>query len=141
MWFRVLIACAAVCVLAAVVTGCSVVGGSRQALDGTEWVLTSWSDSTQDPTAFRITARFSDGQVGGTSGVNAYGAPYRTGFGGRFSVGEVSTTLMAGPEPAMRAEATYVRLLGEARAYALGEDRLALLDADGSELLVFAPAR
>lgn len=122
-------------------SGCSVFGTPRAALDGTEWVLVSWAASPPDPTGFRITAAFADGRVGGSSGVNSYGASYRTGLGGRFAVGEVSSTLMAGPEPAMRAEAAYLDLLKKARGYVLGEERLALVDGDGNELLVFAPAR
>jgi hypothetical protein len=37
---------------------------------------TGWSGSDGDPSAFRITANFGEGQMAGTSGVNSYFGPY-----------------------------------------------------------------
>jgi heat shock protein HslJ len=110
------------------------------ALDGTGWKLMSWSESAQDPDEFTITASFADGRVGGTSAVNSYGGQYTTGPGEAFSTGEIASTMMAGPEPAMRAEQTYLELLGAAATYELAGDTLTLFDEFGDEALVFAPA-
>jgi heat shock protein HslJ len=72
--------------------------------------------------------------------VNSYGGPYALGPGSAFSVGQIASTEMAGPEPAMRAEGAYVTLLGQARAYRVEAGRLTLLDAGGNESLIFEAA-
>ena len=86
-----------------------------ETLEGTQWKLVGWTLSSLSPTDFTITAEFSGGQISGSSGVNRFGGPYRAGPGKTFSVGQLAGTLMAGPEPAMRAESAYLKLLGEAR--------------------------
>jgi heat shock protein HslJ len=132
---------------ATVVAGCS--SGSRAgengdvttphqvSLEGSAWRLTGWSVGSQDPNDFTITAEFKDGRVGGTSAVNQYGGPYRTGDDGAFSVGELASTMMAGPEPDMRAEQTYLKLLAEAKRFAVDGTTLTLLDANGNESLIY----
>jgi heat shock protein HslJ len=118
----------------------TVIGCGRQAqLDGTGWVLTAWSVSALSPADFQITASFADGQISGTSAVNQYGGPCIADADGHFSAGALMSTEMAGSEPAMRAEAAYIKLLQPARSYRLEGGRLTLMDADGGELLVFAP--
>lgn len=119
---------------AALAAGC----GDKAALDGTSWRLVGWSISAIDPADFTITAQFRDGQMGGTSAVNSYGASYETGGDGSLSLGAISATEMAGPEPAMQAEAAYFALLQRVRAYRLDGDELTLLDGNGNELLIFA---
>ena len=133
---------------AAVVAGCgsssggSGGGGSTSAasLAGTSWKLTGWSISSQDPEDFTITAEFKDGRIGGTSAVNQYGGPYTVGDDGSFSIGELVSTMMAGPEPAMRAEQTYLNLLAEAKKFELDGKTLTLANANGNELLVYTAA-
>ena len=109
-------------------------------LDGTRWMLRSWSASSLAPTDFTITAEFAGGQISGTSAVNRYFGAYTAGRDGQFSVGELGSTLMAGPEPAMQAETTYTTLLRAARAYRVEGTTLVLLDAGGSEQLVYDAA-
>ena len=101
--------------LAAVAAGCGGSGGSSPSLEGTAWKLTGWSISSQDPNDFTITAQFADGRIGGTSAVNTYGGPYTTGDDGAFSVGDLVSTMMAGPEPDMQAETDYMTLLAAAK--------------------------
>ena len=132
---------------ASVVAGCSsgssgggngdVTTPHQVSLEGSAWRLTGWSVSGQDPNDFTITAEFKDGRIGGTSAVNQYGGPYTTGDDGSFSVGELVSTMMAGPEPGMRAEQTYLKLLAEAKKFAVDGKTLTLLDANGSESLVY----
>ena len=133
-----LLAAAALLALAAVVAGCGGSGGSSPSLEGTSWKLTGWSVSSQDPNDFTITAQFADGRIGGTSAVNSYGGPYTTGDDGSFSVGDLVSTMMAGPEPDMRAEADYMTLLAAARQYKVDGETLTLLDAGGNESLIYA---
>ena len=56
---------------------------------------------------------------------------------GSFSTGEITQTLMAGSEAAMRAEQTYLDLLSQARQYDVEGDTLTLLGEGGAELLIF----
>ena len=123
--------------LAAVAAGCGGSGGSSPSLEGTAWKLTGWSISSQDPNDFTITAQFADGRIGGTSAVNTYGGPYTTGDDGAFSVGDLVSTMMAGPEPDMRAETDYMTLLAAARQYEVDGETLTLLDAGGNESLIY----
>jgi heat shock protein HslJ len=117
--------------------GCSR-GGSP--LDGTEWRLAGWTLSSLSPADFRITAKFADGRISGSSGVNSYSGPYRLGSRHSFAAGPLASTEMGGPEPAMRAEGAYMTLLRQARSYELAEGRLTLFDEGGSESLIFEAA-
>ena len=138
----------AVALAAAVAAGCgsssggSGGGGSTSAasLAGTSWKLTGWSVSSQDPNDFTITAEFKDGRIGGTSAVNQYGGPYTAGDDGSFSTGELVSTMMAGPEPDMRAEQAYLKLLPQAKKFTVDGKTLTLSDSSGNELLIYTAA-
>ena len=126
---------------ALVVAGCGSGGGdsgSAPSLEGTSWRLTGWSASSLDPADFTITAQFADGKIGGKSAVNTYGGPYEAGEDGSFSVGDLASTMMAGPEPDMRTETIYLQLLAEAKSYAVEGETLTLSDANGNESLIYA---
>ena len=155
--FRMLTAGALISVLGLVVAslttlgGCSNGGGSSDdgspaaspaagSLDGTQWLLSGWSVSSLDPADFTITAAFAEGQISGNSGVNSYSGPYTSGPGDAFSTGPLASTMMAGPEPAMRAESAYAKLLSEAVSYLVTPETLLLYDAGGNESLVFNAA-
>ena len=137
-----------VALAAAVAAGCgsssggSGGGGSAPAasLAGTSWKLTGWSASSLDPIDFTITAEFKDGRIGGTSAVNQYGGPYTAGDDGSFSTGELVSTMMAGPEPDMRAEQAYLKLLPQAKKFTVDGKTLTLSDASGNELLIYTAA-
>jgi heat shock protein HslJ len=118
----------------AVATGCAL---APDPLDGTAWRLAEWSVSSIDPAAVSITAKFADDQISGDSGVNSYNGSYATGSGNAFSISEVGATLMAGPEPAMRAESAYMTLLAGARSYKLADGTLTLYDQGGNESLIY----
>lgn len=133
---RITAASLACALLAVTLTSCS----GPDSLDGTSWRLVAWSVESVDPGEFTITAEFSDGRIGGTSAVNSYGGEYGAGPRNAFEVGEIAQTLMAGPEPAMRAESAYHELLRSASSYRLDGTRLTLYDANGTESLVFEAA-
>jgi heat shock protein HslJ len=131
----VMIVCMAAVVLA-LAAACG--SGSTPDLNGTSWRVVSWSDTSQDPAAFSITADFKDGAVSGMSAVNTYHGPYTVGPGDQFSVGALASTKMAGPEAAMQAESTYLQLLEAAKSCKLEGDKLTLFAADGGASLVYA---
>jgi heat shock protein HslJ len=140
---KLITAAAMVCMVAALVVaglGCGSSGGGGSTtpdLNGTAWKLTAWSVSAQSPADFTITAEFKDGTISGTSAVNTYHGPFTTGPGDAFSVGAVAGTKMAGPEPAMNAETTYLQLLQSAKRYTVEGSTLTLFDANGNEALVY----
>ncbi len=119
------------------VAGCGGSGREPATLDGTAWGLTGWTLSSISPEDFTITAQFADGKISGKSAVNTYGGPYTEGPGDAFSVGELVSTMMAGPEPDMRAEQAYLTLLAQAKSYMLKGGGLTLFDENGNESLIF----
>jgi len=118
--------------------GCGASEETAAELDGSSWRLSGWSLSSLDPSDFTITAEFAGGGVGGTSAVNTYRGSYETGADGAFSVSEIASTMMAGPEPDMRAEQAYIELLDGAASCALEGDTLTLFDEGGNESLIFS---
>jgi len=123
--------------IASLVLACGSGGGGTPQLDGTSWKLTGWSVSAQDPNDFTITAGFKDGQIAGKAPVNTYSGPYTVGPDDAFSVGAVASTKMAGPEPDMRAESIYFKLLAEAKKAAVDGDTLTLSDGNGNQSLIY----
>lgn len=107
-------------------------------LDGTAWVLTR-AHGLGVPPGVAITARFEGGRVGGSAGVNRYGAPVQV-TGGTLTVGDALTTCMAGPPDAMRAERAYLAALAAVRTWHVDPSgTLVLADGGGRPLLELAP--
>ncbi|MGI6366748.1 MAG: META domain-containing protein [Anaerolineae bacterium] len=109
-------------------------GGRTATLSG-DWRVTGWSAPTAIPADVEITARFAEGSITGRSGVNQYSSELTLGPGDAFQVGDVITTLMAGPEPAMQAEETYLDLLQRVVRFQLAGDTLTLYDEGGEAIL------
>jgi heat shock protein HslJ len=123
-----------IAVTSLVPTACSLAGSP---LEGSRWKLSEWTISSIAPAQVTITAEFAGGRLSGNSGVNSYSGSYKVGPGNTFSGGPFAGTLMAGPEPAMRAEQAYLTLLGQARSYRLANGKLTLYDQGGNESLIF----
>jgi heat shock protein HslJ len=111
---------------------------ARATLEGIDWRLTHGIDvGTGRPTS----ARFVDGTLSGQGPVNRYRATYTLPGGGRLSIAPSAMTLMAGPEPAMAAEAAYGQLLAAVASFrGEGDGGLALLDASGDPILRYERA-
>jgi heat shock protein HslJ len=122
------------------VAGCGGSGSDTPSLDGTAWRLAEWTLSSLDPSDFTIAAAFANGKISGKSGVNTYGGPYTEGPGDVFSVGDLASTMMAGPEPAMRAEQAYLKLLADAKSHKVANGGLTLFDGSGNQSLIFTAA-
>ena len=131
-------AMAAIPLIATSVIALSGCAREQSELDGSRWRLAEWTLSSLSPGEFDITAVFADGQISGQGGVNSYGGPYTLGSHQSFKVGSITSTEMAGPEPAMRAEGAYLTLLGQAASYRVDAGRLTLFDSGGNESLIFA---
>jgi len=119
------------------ITGCDLLIKSTP-LEGTQWVLVGWSNSTIAPEDFRITAQFNNGEISGQSAINSYGGNFSAYRNGDFSVSQISSTLMAGEEPAMQAEQVYFELLSKAAFFTIrNQVDLFLYDSQQNELLVY----
>ena len=136
-----LVECAASVLIAAlVVAGCSQQAQQPQ-MDGTRWTLSGWAESTPIPADVTITAEFTGTTLSGNSGVNSYSGAYEAEGSGAFSAGPLAGTMMAGPKPAMDAEAAYLRRLEAARSYAMTAGTLVLKDGEGKDSLTFKTAQ
>ena len=106
-------------------------------LDGTKWQLLTL-DGQAPLMGTTITATFTKSEIGGSSGCNSYSGSY-TLEGSSIQFGDIGGTEMAcmEPEGAMDQEQSFLRALRRVASYRLGAGQLELLDAAGSEVLVF----
>jgi len=109
-------------------------------LEGAEWSLSGSSVSSVDLAAVGITAKFDGKIMSGFSGVNQYTGGYTAGTDGSFKVGKIAGTLMAGPEPLMKAESTYLKLLEGCDSFAV-TDGVLKLSTGGNETLIYEKAK
>ena len=130
--------------LAAALLACNPTAGDgtqtpTTALEGTEWRLVTLN--RQAPLAGTvITARFSQGQISGSSGCNSYFGSY-TLRGSALQIQGLGGTEMACLEPqgVMEQEQIFLQTLGEVAGYQLTDDQLTLQDAQSNAVLVFVP--
>lgn len=107
-------------------------------LDETRWLLQSLrGQPLLEDTA--ITAKFSSGEISGTSGCNFYGAKISFSPFNRIKINEIANTEMGCREPPglMEQEGLYLTTLATGEAYQLDEDELVILDKSGETLLHF----
>ena len=124
----------ALAALALLLSGCA---GMRARVESSTWRLVEWGATAQPLPEAAITARFANGQVTGRSAVNTYSGRMTLGPGITMAIGPLASTRMAGPEPAMRAERTYLALLSDSRKFQLRDGRLTLRDGNDDITLVF----
>lgn len=123
--------------------GCGGTGGTGGNLEGINWALESYDSGgvmKDAPAGITATALFEGGSVGGFSGVNTYSGPYKAS-GSELSIGNLASTMMAGPPELMDFEQAYLSALQDVSSFSADGGGLALLDEDGRELLVFAEAK
>jgi len=111
-------------------------GQDPKELEGTEWRLTEAMGSTTELGGVGITIAFDGEQMGGFSGVNTYGGSYTADEDGNLELGQINSTLMAGPAPAMAAEAAYMAILQTCDGYRIKSGTLTLTE-DSNDRLVF----
>lgn len=139
-------ATAALLALTVLTAGCGQTSESSgvNRLAHTDWEVTSFDDSgtmkAPDPTTI-LTASFGVSDVSGSTGVcNLYTAPYRI-EGAVLSLGSLSLTGAACPEPGFNAQAdAFVSALSKSETYELRDNILELLDEDGHMMLSLRPA-
>ena len=113
------------------------------ALQGQTWQLVTYVDAqgvTKSPIVdTKITARFSDGQVGGNAGCNQYFAGYQF-EGDQLTIQNAGSTLMAcvTPEGVMVQEQAFLNRLSEAASYRIRGVQLEILDSNDKTILAFS---
>ena len=105
---------------------------------GVSWTLVTL-DGQAPLAGTTITATFSEGGIGGSSGCNSYFGTY-TAEGSSLRIEGIGMTEMACLDPAgvMDQEQAYLQALSEVTGYRLGEGQLEMLDSTGAALLVYA---
>jgi len=114
-------------------------------LPGTEWTLTSLTDSSLIEDT-EITLFFKEAYLGGTMTCNQYGGgpdsgKYTPTADGRLAIPQLAVTvqLCAEPEGIMEQEAAYIEALHDAATYQVTDGRLEIADASGRTTLLFRP--
>jgi heat shock protein HslJ len=106
-------------------------------LEGPTWRLVSLSGKEERAMATSprgVTARFLSGRVEGFSGCNSYGGTY-TIEGDRVTLGPLTGTMMACPEPAMALENAFKAAFVGTIRFAIAEDRLTVMTEAGGTLV------
>jgi heat shock protein HslJ len=111
----------------------------RDALDGTNWTLYAYR-KTKPIEGTTITAAFSEGQITGSAGCNAFSASYQIEGNQITIISPLAMTVMSclTPEGVMEQESFISESLLEAERFSLNGDNLILIRPDG-ETLTFMP--
>lgn len=106
--------------------------------EGVTWVLNSYGDEGNLIQALpdkEVTLTFNeDKSLGGNSGVNLYGGEYMID-GTKIAIGNLMSTEMAGPEPLMNQESTFLKILQSAESFDMEGQTLTITGTEG--VLVF----
>lgn len=111
-----------------------------KSLAGSQWQLHSMEGQTLSAVN-PPDIQFDSERVSGFSGCNRYFGNYTGSNDGVFSVGAIGATKMACMGERDQVEQRYLRLLQQAKIYAVTRDRLHLLDARRNPLLVFTAVK
>ena len=108
-------------------------------ISNTKWKLTGWSINSISTDVSNITLEINDDNtISGNGGVNNYSASYTIGFGNKFSIGDIKSTLIASLNNIINeAESNYFTLLKEVSYYELKDNELILLDSGKNQILIF----
>ena len=128
--------------VAGALAGCSLAQDERDELAervyDRNWVVSQVLGTPAAPGVIATLLIEDDGKVSGNAGCNGF-------FGSAIidknaiSFGNLGTTRMACPEPAMGQEDRMLAALDSTRGYRLDAQELVLLDADGNPVLRFSP--
>ncbi|MHB8807035.1 MAG: META domain-containing protein [Anaerolineaceae bacterium] len=106
---------------------------AKDTLNETSWLLTAIDDApTLEGT--KVTAEFSEGQIGGSSGCNSYGGSYET-KGEKITTSSIVMTLMACQDASiMEQEQTFLQYLQDAQTFQISGKQLQIFDSNGRAL-------
>ena len=127
--------------LVALVSGC---GGDDDAVNAPTMLEGSWSlvtlgDAAADP-AVPTTLSLNNGQATGNAGINTFNGPYSAPSDGVLTFGTLASTMMAGPDNAMKQEQDFLAALGATKKFTTDNGNLVLMDDSEAKLAVLKPA-
>ena len=129
---RVVFWIAAAALFLVLLTACGEIN-PRDALNGSAWTLAALGD-TPPLKGRKVTVKFADGQIGGSSGCNSYGGTYEI-KGGKITTRSIAVTMMACADPGvMEQEQTFQEYLQDAQTFKLSEGQLQIFRSDGKAL-------
>jgi heat shock protein HslJ len=123
--------------LVALLSGC---GGDDNApnaptmLQGT-WKLETLNGAKSDP-AVVSTLTMNDGTANGNAGVNTFNGSYSAPSDGVLTFGPLATTMMAGPDNAMKQEQDFLKALADTKKFTTEDGALVLMDDAETKLAV-----
>ena len=133
LWVRVLVSL--LVVAGTMAAGC---GTKTSSLSGTDWRLVTLAGQPA-LAEFPVTMSFDQkGGISGSSGVNRYVGTYKVDGKTLTVSSPLAGTLMAGPEPAMNQEKSFLDALAATKAHSVSGDTLTLSDGSKVELATFA---
>jgi len=113
-------------------------------LERTDWVCTGYNNGQEAFVSIvadtEITARFEEGVLSGSAGVNNYNGKY-TVDGAKLSIDSaIASTMIAGEPEAMDQESAYLATLPDVVSYKIQDNILTLYGAGGLRLVTYVPA-
>ena len=127
--------------LVALLSGC---GGEDNApnaptmLQGS-WKLVTLNGAAADATV-PTTMSMNNGKTTGNAGVNTFNGPYSAPSDGVLTFGTLASTMMAGPDNAMKQEQAFLKALADTKKFTTQDGALVLMDSSDTKLAVFKPA-
>jgi heat shock protein HslJ len=115
-------------------------GGTGGAIEGPTWTLKSQAvdgQATDVPAGVAVDAKFSGGNVAGSSGCNVYHGTAEIADA-TIKIGPLATTAMACDAPASEVEVAYLANLANAATYTATSDSLTIYDDSGALILTYA---
>jgi heat shock protein HslJ len=106
-------------------------------LAGSAWLLSEVGGAPV-PSGTDATLVFGDDHAGGFAGCNQFVASYETDGVSTLTFGEVATTMIACDDATNEFEQTYLTSLGSVASYVPQDAGLTLVDADGTNVLVYS---
>ncbi len=134
---------AAVPLVAAACGSASGGSGAAKALEGKLWTATQIAGVDQVLPAGQAasTAKFGEGTVSGSGGVNTYTAQYTASDDGAMEIQQPASTLMAGSPEADAQEQAFYTALTAAEKFEVDGDTLKLLGPDDELLIAFVETK
>ena len=120
-----------------ILAACGSSGASGGTLTGPVWALTALNGQPL-ASGTGITATFTaDGAVSGSAGCNRYTGKYSTSGANITIDPAIASTMMACEQPVMDQETAYLKMLPQAKTYAVKGDQLTLMDASNTVVATY----
>ncbi len=127
--------------LVALLSGCGKADNSPNAPTMVEgsWKLVTLNGAAADATV-PSTLTMNTGKANGNAGVNQFNGSYDAPSDGVLTFGALATTMMAGPDNAMKQEQAFLKALADTKKFTTQDGGLVLMDSSDTKLAVFKAA-